>query len=234
MARRGTVKLLDTKDDIERPVRYKKYLQFFLIACEDTKTEPTYLDYFKKQFPKETLFLKVVGVGQDPRNIIKKAIEERNRLKDNCLKEIDFVWAVFDKDDADSNQTKIKNYEEAFSIAQKEKINIAYSNEVFELWLLLHFKDIDKDTPLPRNQIYADLENIIKTKEEYKDFEYVHGDTDIIEIVIKCGNQKDAILRAKKLIDYHGDKKPILANPSTKMYELVEVLNDWITYHNYK
>ncbi|HMZ32282.1 MAG TPA: RloB family protein, partial [Methanoregulaceae archaeon] len=53
-------------------------------------------------------------------------------------KEVDIVWVVFDKDSSDENETKIKRFEDAFTIAEKENFKVAYSNEVFELWLLLH------------------------------------------------------------------------------------------------
>lgn len=166
--------------------------------------------------------------------MVKKAIENREYLKEKCLKEIDSVWVVFDKDDADKNDTKRKNFAEAFAIAEEEKMKVAYSNEVFELWLLLHFKDVERNSPIPRAKIYVDLENEIKAFEGCASFEYVHGNPEVVDMVIRLGNEEEAISRAKNLMAYHEGKEPIEANPSTKIYELVAELRGWIKYHTYE
>ena len=82
----------------------------------------------------------------------------------------------FDKDDADENESKIKRFEEAFIIAAEEHINIAYSNEVFELWLLLHLTDIDPKYSLPRRSVYENLEKSVNSYNAYENFRYIHGE----------------------------------------------------------
>ena len=154
MARKGKVARFAEAEAAERPVRLRRYHYLFLIVCEDEKTEPCYFNRFKPGIPEETLFLKPVGTGRDPKGVVNKAIEERDKLAIEAKKEVDCVWVVFDKDNADENTTKIQNFEDAFSIAEKEKFKVALSNEVFELWLLLHFSDVDKEKPLPRSDVY--------------------------------------------------------------------------------
>ena len=46
-----------------------------------------------------------------------------------------------------------------------------------------------------------------------------------------CGNEEQAIQKASKLLDYHQNKKPIDANPSTKVHLLVKELQDWIKFY---
>ncbi len=235
MAKKGKVKLKRSRTAIKRPIRYRKYQQFFLIVCEDEKTEPAYFEQFIDLFPEYTMFLKTVGTGNDPLGVVKASIEERERFKEESKKDIDFVWAVFDKDDADENKTKIKKFERAFETAKKQNINIAYSNEAFELWLLLHFSNIDATTPLPRKELYRNLEVAINKMEgAYQNFAYKHGNIQIIDIVKSLGNEKNAIKRAIELLTYHKDKKPIKSNPSTKMHLLVKELRAWIQYYNWE
>lgn len=234
MAKRGKVKKLHRSKDIERPLRIRKYKQYFLIVCEDEKTEPSYFIQFKDSFPEDTMYVKPVGTGKDSKGVVMQAIQERDKLQSECKKEIDFVWAVFDKDDADENETKIKRFEDAFFIANKENIEIAYSNEVFELWLLLHIKKVSKSIPLSRAEIYNLLQKQIrKTGHKFKDFVYDHYKANnIVEIINEIGDENEATKKAVQLAEYHKNRKPIEANPSTKVHILVKELRSWIKYYN--
>ncbi len=236
MAKKGKLKQYNQKGESKRPFRLKKYAQFFLIVCEDEKTEPNYFKQFQNQFPERTMYIRTVGTGRDPKGVIEQAIEKREEFKlelEYC-KEIDFVWVVFDKDDADENETKINRFNDAFKIAEQENIQIAYSNEVFELWLLLHITYVDESKPLSRSEIYLKLQSQIrKSADKYNDYEYNHyKPNNIVEIINEIGNEEQAIEKASKLLDYHKNKKPIEANPSTKIHLLVKELRDWIKYYN--
>lgn len=232
MARRGKIKSKRNREEIKRPVRYRKYQQFFLIVCEDEKTEPTYFQSFVDLFPEYTLYLKTVGTGNDPLGVVNASISERDQLKEASNREIDFVWAVFDKDDADENATKIARFEQAFKTATNENINIAYSNEVFELWLLLHLKDIDHSVAIPRSELYVQLE--VAIKEIDNSFIYEHGNATVLDRIKELGNEGQAILRATELLLFHKTNRPIQANPSTKVHLLVQELRAWIDYYNWQ
>lgn len=234
MAKKGKLKEFQEKELKERPIRFKRYQYLFLIVCEDENTEPTYFEHFKNKIPEETIFLKPVGTGRDPKGVVEQAIVEREKLSVESKKEVDVVWAVFDKDDADENATKIKRFEDAFEIAKDNNIETAYSNEVFELWLLLHLSEVDANVALPRAEIYKLLQENIRTYKGYNTFEYEHGNTSILQIIYEIGSQEDAINRAKKLLQLQGAKTPIEANPSTKVHLLVTELLEWITYFSYE
>ncbi len=233
MARKGKLNKFEESELEERPIRIKKYKFLFLIVCEDESTEPKYFSNFKNQIPEETIFLKPVGTGRKPKGIVERAIVEKQLLEKESKKTVDKVWVVFDKDDEDFNQTTINNFEIAFEIAKQENFEIAYSNEAFELWLLLHLTEVDANVALPRAEIYALLQETIRTFEGYKTFEYKHGNASILQIIYEIGSQEDAINRAVRLLQLQGVKAPIEANPSTKVHILVTDLLEWITYFSY-
>ena len=139
MARRGKIeKIVEPIEEAVRPVRSKKYVYFVLIVCEDQNTEPAYFKQFENLFegllPEETVYVKRVGTGRNSLGVVKEAIAERDRIyEDNNHRSIDEAWVVFDKDDLDITPGNRRNFESAFELAAKEKIQVAYSNECFEL-----------------------------------------------------------------------------------------------------
>lgn len=241
MAKKGKSKKHRSRREVtDRPIRLRKYEYLFLIVCEDEKTEPVYFESFQKKIPPKTLYLRTVGTGRDPQGVAEKAIEEREKLSKEAKisaieRTVDEVWLVFDKDDADENEAKIQRFEKAFEIAEKEKFKVAYSNEVFEVWLLLHLIEIDIEKPLPRQEVYELLQSHIQKYSSFEDFEYVHGKPEILEKIQKIGNEVKAIERAEKLLKYQDEQKrlPIEANPSTKIHLLVKELHSWIEYFSY-
>lgn len=236
MANKGKVEKKKNQESEVRPIRVRKYKYLFLIICEDEKTEPFYFEKFRSKFPNNTLYLETVGTGKDPKGVVLQAIIERGNLSSIARKEVDEVWVVFDKDDADGNETKINNFNEAFKIAKKEKFEVAYSNEVFELWLLLHLRDIQGNQPIPRNDIYELLSTQIKKTPKYSEYNYEHKkpNPQTIEIIFEIGDVSLAIERARVLEDKQKGINPINANPSTKVHLLVQQLNEWIKFYNFK
>jgi RloB-like protein len=233
MAKRGKLKDFAKSETEERPVRFRRYQYLFLIVCEDEKTEPAYFEQFKTQIPPDTIYLKSVGTGRDAKGVVERAIIEKEALTLASKKEVDVVWVVFDKDSADENAAKIQRFEDAFKIAKKENMKVAYSNEAFELWLLLHLTDVNSTIPLPRTTIYTVLEEKIRRFDPYKTFIYEHGNPNIVSIISKMGDENKAIIRAKQLLIDQKGRKPIEANPSTKVQELVVELREWIRYYAY-
>jgi hypothetical protein len=62
------------------------------------------------------------------------------------------VWCVFDRDkegaNVGENSGNIK-FDESIALAVSKGINVAWSNDAFELWVLLHFVTID-----PKKTVY--------------------------------------------------------------------------------
>ncbi|MGL4598617.1 MAG: RloB family protein [Bacteroidia bacterium] len=111
----------------KRRTGFKTIRNNFLIVCEGSKTEPNYFDAFR--VPKTI----VEGDGFNTLSLIKYTIK---RIASDAQKEIhyDQVWCVFDRDSFQLDQI-----EQAFDLAEQQNIQLAYSNESFELWYYLHF-----------------------------------------------------------------------------------------------
>lgn len=253
MAKRGKLKE-QPKDLYERPLNIRHYKEFFLIVCEDESTEPCYFNkVFKEEFekilPKDTIRIETVGTGQNSVSVVEKAIRERVIRTEVIQKNIDHVWAVFDKDDLDQNETTRKRFEDAFTLARDNDVNIAYSNECFELWLLLHFINVSHKAPIPRKVcdgeenstcLYGMLETAInkgRTPDQQIRYDHAHHHKpyisveELIDIIVKSGNETKAIERAAKLDETWQDTNPIESNPNTTVYKLVRVLREWLAYY---
>ncbi|MBL7797425.1 MAG: RloB domain-containing protein [Saprospiraceae bacterium] len=222
---------------IQRPIKYRNYQYLFLIVCEDEQTERIYFGSFASIIPENTLFLRSVGTGLDPKRVVERTIVEREKLKNESRKEVDESWAVFDKDDADENERKIRRFEEAFSIADEEGINLAYTNEAFELWLLLHLTAVPPRPPLPRHEIYQRLEAEISRRPGFEDFRYNHRETEAVDILDKIrrlGDENAAVRRAEALLAAQAGIPPIQANPSTCVHLLVKSLREKIDFYSWQ
>lgn len=61
--------------------------------------------------------------------------------RDNAGKE---TWVVFDFDiKPDQLEQQKEDYNRAIELAKNHDIKVAYSNDSFELWFLLHYQHLD-------------------------------------------------------------------------------------------
>ncbi|MEZ4990839.1 MAG: hypothetical protein R2824_10525 [Saprospiraceae bacterium] len=65
------------------------------------------------------LYIECIGTGRDALGVIEATISQKKSLEKRAKKEVDFTWAVFDKDSADENKAKIKDLPMPFYL-QKE------------------------------------------------------------------------------------------------------------------
>lgn len=112
----------------ERSFNFRELRQRFLIVCEGEKTEPSYF----RRFRTPTVVIDVQGFGCDPIQLVRRGLELRQE------DDYDQVWCVFDRDTWPAG-----NFNNAISLAKQKKVSVAYSNEAFELWYLLHFHYFD-------------------------------------------------------------------------------------------
>lgn len=231
MAKRGPIRPFKASNEPERPVRPRKYKYLFLIVCEDERTEPTYFKNFAHELPSHSLFIEVKGTGRDGLGVVQEAVKARDLLAANFKKEVDETWVVFDVDDAARDQAKQKRFDEAITLAKSEKLKTAISNEVFEVWLLLHLCDLDPVNKLHRDEIYSLLQEWITASDQYKSFVYNHGKTDILDIIGEIGDLGLAKSRAKKLEEVAGHAGILETNPLTQVHHLIEEIEGWIRYY---
>ncbi len=180
----------------------KNILDNILILCEGEKTEPNYFNSIKRKY--RLLNVDIRGLGSNTDKITETAIKN--------YKDYSQVWCVFDRDSFGA-----QHFNRAFQMVKKYKnINIAYSNQAFELWYLLHFNYYN--TGISRKRYYELLSNLLGKK-------YKKNSTEIYELI--CEKEDTAIKNAKKLLKSYSECNPEKNNPSTTVFKLVEELNKY-------
>lgn len=193
----------------------------YLIVTEGTETEVNYFKNIKRIIESsfnnniivEKIELDVQGTARSTKVLVNEAIKKRS------LKAYSEVWVVFDKDD---NQ----DFDEAISLAKREGLNVAWSNECFELWLLLHFQDLK--SAIGRNDYYSKLTTHFKNK-NINDGKYNKNINNIFDITSEY--VAAAIKRSNALMEDH-KKSNIISetkmNTGTKVQDLVSELIQYI------
>jgi hypothetical protein len=180
------------------------------VLCEDTKSSCFYF----KAFPIDPQRAEVlpVGTGMNTDSLVQDAID-RKQAASRTNRPFNEVWCVFDRDSFPPG-----NYNRAFQLAQNNGIKIAWANEAFELWYLLHFNY--HDTGISRDA-YADKLRPHLT--------YDKADREIYGKVL--ARQETAMRNARRLEkswNEMGEKNPERQNPSTNVHKLVEFLNELV------
>ena len=183
----------------------------YLIITDTEKTEKNYFEGIKNIIPdnlKNDLQIKIYS-NKALSKIIDFAAEERN--KDERFRDI---WLVFDRDE-------VKNFDELIEEAKKSKMNVAWSNLCFEIWLMSYFQ-------LPKNINVSQkcCETFEKIFKENTSKKYKKSEEKIYNILCENGDENRAIERARE--KYHQVKKEY-SKPSkmigcTTVYKLVEEL----------
>ena len=189
--------------NLKRRKNFRPTRKNFLIVCEGEKTEPNYFGNFR--VPKEVF--DVVGIGANTESLVQKAIELKNRAGVSY----NYVWCVFDRDSFPA-----QNFNNAFALGKKHDINIAYSNEAFEIWYLLHFNFYDAAT----------------SRTQYKEmltarlgFPYKKNDPHMYDHLLPM--QETAIHNSINLLNSYANHSPANNNPSTSVHILVQELNKY-------
>jgi hypothetical protein len=179
-----------------------------LIVCEDTKSARFYFESFEIN-PRRAEVLSL-GTGMNTDSLVEEAIRLKNKAVKNC-QPWNEVWCVFDRD-----SFPLGNYTRAFELAWASGIKVAWANEAFELWYLLHFHYLDAG--IGREQYKAKLK---------PNLEYDKADKTVYEQVKPF--QTTALKFARKLERHWremGERFPERRNPSTSVHKLVEFLNE--------
>lgn len=195
-----------------------------LIVCEGQNTEPSYFN----QFRLSSATIKSVGEGYNTVSLVSRAM----RLAEEA--EYDQVWCVFDADPKPGNPTQAPNFNTAISLAESKGYGVAYSNQAFEYWLILHFDDHQggamerKDYDDKINKLIGkygvnyDGEKSKIVSEQF--FELLDG------IDEKTGTQRKelAIRRAERNYNLFDHANPAKEESSTTVFRLVKELLKYI------
>lgn len=105
-------------------------------------------------------------------------------------------------------------FDQAVVQAQKAGFRVAWSNECFEIWYLLHFEYCDASRS--REQYQVPLSG-------YLGAPYQKNDREMYNRLLR--QQSTAIRNARRLIEFHGSAAPSRQDPCTHVVHLVEELN---------
>lgn len=193
-----------------RKVRTRELKQMFLIVCEGGRTEPNYFKSFR--VPKNVVSIDVRGLGENPSRLVQSAKELADK------DEYDQVWCVFDRDDwplEDFNNaiTRVNDLNSTVNYS----FRVAYSNEAFELWYVLHFEFLNSG--IPRDDYIQKLHKLLKHRYQ-KNSETIYDEL--------FDRQNIAIRNATNLLGQYPLSTPSKDNPSTTVHLLVQELNKFI------
>lgn len=189
----------------------------FLIVCEG-ETEKW---YFQK-FPILTAKVVSIAAGRSHYSLIEYA---RKLMKEDSYDE---VWCVFDLDYNPETVGQIEDYNKAVYADNGKNFRCAYSNDVFELWFYLHYESIEHQ---PLRDFYFDkLGNFWQLTSYRQEGKAQAFSQNIYEKLIEDerASEEQAIIRAKNLYEKQKDFTPFEQNPVTKVFELVEKLNQYL------
>lgn len=195
-----------------------------LIVCEGENTEPSYF----RQFKLSSATIKPIGEGYNTISLVKRAVQLSKE------KSYDQVWCVFDADPKPENPKQAKNFNDAVTLAERKGYGLAYSNQAFEYWLILHFDD-HQGGGMNRNDYNSKINQILKPlgityngdsnkiiTEEI--FEVLDG----IDKKTNKERKRLAILRAERNYDLFDHTNPANEESSTTLFRLVEELLKYV------
>lgn len=168
MGRDNQAKDRQLRRKVAKEVRRASYARI-LIVTEGSRTEPLYLEEIRAahQLHSANVEVQPGQLGTAPIQVVRYAqrlFEEGDLRKGIRPKSFDKVFAVFDRDDHDS-------YFDAVNLAKSldgklrndDRLPVSFkaiaSIPSFELWLLLHYEDIQ--APIHRDEVMARLKQHI-------------------------------------------------------------------------
>ena len=159
-----------------------------LIVSEGKKTEPLYFHAIRRELRRPNVHLAIVHAGySEPRQIVDKALEKFLETR-----EFERVYAVFDRDEHRTYNDALRvatsyNGREVNDLGKPVPFEAIPSVPCFELWLLLHFADIQ--APLHRREAFNRVRQHLPAYD--KGYEHAYRDTQ--------GQLAVAVQRAERL-----------------------------------
>lgn len=231
------------QDDSRKP----DSLPTFIIFCEDEVSEPIYFKFFETELIKVNVVEKQKSKMENVIKAITHCTNEKMVVFENDTYKLNstdtHIWCVYDRDTEDQPELRQEG-NTAFNIsidtARKAGIKVAWSNDSFELWVLLHFEEIDPQNSLNALRItyYDRLTTIFKsmtsanadldkarihaTFSYKKDLKQKNNFRTIVREKM-VGSTQIAIQRAKNLETFHSksDRPNNEKSPCTLVHHLI-------------
>jgi hypothetical protein len=153
--------------------RHEDSLQTFIIFCEDNNSEPIYF----RSFSNDRVQVNAIpNQGQGKLNVtnaIQKCREDGlMEFRDGGWQITEGIkgriWCVYDRDLEHTNWEEIHDHDHLdfdliIRTATQSGLQVAWSNDAFELWILLHFEDVPYEQHQHRDYVYGRLTEIFRT-----------------------------------------------------------------------
>lgn len=199
----------------------REQAKVFLIICEGMNTEPLYF----KAFPLGNAKVDSYGLGRSKTALVENVIQNVVSDRSNADKEI---WVVFDFDiKPDQVEQQKEDYNRAIELAGNKGIKVAYSNDSFELWFLLHYQHLE--LKWTRHQYSEKLGELwaCNYEKEGKKGEFCRK---IYQKLLDDprSDQNKAISRASRMLGEQQELPFADRNPCTTVFELVKELNEYL------
>lgn len=182
---------------------YVNDAKLFIIAVEGQKTEKQYFSLFESK----RIRVEVLPAGPEghsaPQHVLERLVKFEAQFD---LGEEDERWLIWDVD-----RNRVEALENYTQIARESGYRLGISNPCFELWLRLHFAEVDpSDTDCQRLKA--------RLKQELGSYNWSNLDLSLYT----AENVTRAIARAKTLEGERDTRWPSF--PGTHVYKVVEKL----------
>ncbi|MFH8614780.1 RloB family protein [Streptomyces sp. NPDC017979] len=200
---------------LRRAVSSRSEQRRFLIYCEGECTENHYFKGLKHELKSLPVTICIGSGHGEPLSLVRSAIKHKERAAQSAADRrtpYDEVWCVVDVEAPRPHPS----LDQAVRLARQAGVSVALSNPCFELWLLLHLKDVRG------YQTSASVQNLLEktagcgytTQRKHLDYAKLRGSDG--------GRHAKAKERAEKL--RRGSDIGHRTNPWTDVDILVELL----------
>nr|MDT0660931.1 RloB family protein [Micromonospora sp. DSM 115978] len=193
---------------LKRATAHRPELRTVVVFCEGRNSEPDYVNGLKR-LPEvadnTALNLEIHPEQGVPLTLVKRAVQRK------ADPEVDECWCIFDVEWPKNHPHLF----EARQLAEAKGIRLAISNPCFELWLILHFRD------LTRFVSTADAESMSRGLDGRT------GKT--IDSAAYIPRRREAVRRAERLEQRHTGNDTAFPddNPSSGMHHFLRTLERW-------
>lgn len=196
-------------------------LGYYMIVTDTEETEKNYFEGLRDSIP-EDLKDKLVIKVYEARTI--DLVDKCKELRDKDP-QYRIPWIVFDKD-------QVLNFDNIISKAEKNNINVGWSNPCIEIWFMAYFGEMSSviDSVSCCDFFKDKLFNLSQIS-------YKKSDKNIYKYLNKYGNEEKAIAIAeRKYLEFINDceNNPSNMCPSSTVYVLIRDIKSKINLINKK
>ncbi|MEI6408394.1 MAG: RloB family protein [Bacteroidota bacterium] len=190
----------------------------YLIICEGKNTEVEYL----RCIPAPNATVTVQGGYGSKTSLVNRALELKKREEYQGYK----VWCVYDLDYRGEQVGQKQDFNESIELARRHDMDVAYSNDSFELWFVLHYQPVEQAfLRFDYYRILTELWNMENYEEDGKKLDFCRYIYDLLQND-PSSSEARAIERAEQIFRNNEHLPFADQNPCTTIFELIKLLQE--------